>query len=115
MNTYVLRYYEEDTSYILSQFEYSPLVWHFCSRSKMKQIEKVQKQALRYALNNFNGSYELLEKPNRRLMYTHRLRSILSFVENRIGGKCPMYLNGLFAVNAGGSSRKLKLLVQPKI
>ncbi len=75
----------------------------------------IQKQALRYIFSDFNASYsELLEKANRPLMYTHRLRRILSFVEKCIEGKCPMYLNDLFAVNTGSNSRKLKMLVQPK-
>ncbi len=39
-------------TYILSQFEYCSLVWHFCSRDKMKKIEKIQKQALRYIFND---------------------------------------------------------------
>ncbi len=52
----------------------------------------IQKQALRYIFSDFNASYsELLEKANRPLMYTHRLRRILSFVEKCIEGKCPMY------------------------
>ncbi len=54
----------------------------------MKKIEKIQKQALRYIFNDFNASYsELLEKGNRPLMYTHRLRRILSFVGKCIEGK----------------------------
>ncbi len=62
-----------------------------------------------------NASYsELFEKANRPLMYTHRLRRILSFVERCIQGKCRMYLNDLFAVNTWSNSRKLKMLVQPK-
>ncbi len=82
----------------------------------MKKIEKLQKQALRYVFNDFNASYrELLEKANRPLMYTHRLRRMLLFVEKCIDRKCPMYLNDLiFAVNTGSNSRKLKTLVQPK-
>ena len=81
----------------------------------MKKIEKIQKQALLYIFNDFNASYsELLEKANGPLMYTHRLRRILSFVEKCIEGKCPMYLSDLFAVNTGSNSRKLKMLMQLK-
>ncbi len=102
-------------TYILSQFEYCSLVWHFCSRDKMKKIEKIQKQALHYIVNYFNASYsELLGKANRLLMYTHRLRRILSFAEKCIEGKCPMHLNDLFAVTTKSTGRKFKMLVQPK-
>ncbi len=57
----------------------------------MKKIEKIQKQIL-YVFNHFNARYnELLDKANRRLIYTHRLRRIVAFVEKSIDGKCPMY------------------------
>ncbi len=47
---------------------------------------------------------------------THKLRRTLhiSFVQEYIDGKCPMYLNDLFAVNTESNSRKLKMLVQSK-
>ena len=78
-------------THILSQFEYCSLIWHFCSGDTTQKIEKIQKQALVYVFNYFNASYsELLEKANRPLMYSHRLRRMLSFVEKCIDGKCPM-------------------------
>ena len=45
-------------SFILGQFEYCAVVWHFCSRKKMKKLKRIQKQASRYAFNDFNSSYE---------------------------------------------------------
>ncbi len=45
-------------SFILAQFEYCAVVWHFCSREKMKKLERIQKQALRYVFNYVNSSYE---------------------------------------------------------
>ncbi len=40
---------------------------------------------------------------------------MLLFVEKCIDGKSPEYLNDLFVVNRGSNSRKLNMLVQPKI
>ncbi len=52
-----------------------------------KKIYKIQKQGLRYVIHDFNASYnEWLEKSNRPLMYTQRLRRILSFVEKVLKG-----------------------------
>ncbi len=105
-------YFFIHTLYILSQFEYCSLVWHFCSRDKMKNIEKIQKMLCdMYSMILMLAIVNCLGK----LMYTHRLRRILSLVEKCIDGKCPMYLNDLVAVNPGSNySRKLKMLVQPK-
>ncbi len=73
------------------------------ARLQQRQNEKQRKypkQALWYASYN-----ELLEKASRALMYTPRLRCISSFVEKCINGKCPVYLNDVFAVNTGSNSR----------
>ena len=35
-------------SYIMSNFNYCPVVWHFCEESNTKQMEKIQERALRF-------------------------------------------------------------------
>ena len=40
-------------SFILSNFNYCPLVWHFCSKTSMHKIEKIQERALRFLNNDF--------------------------------------------------------------
>jgi hypothetical protein len=45
-------------SFILSNFNYCPLVWHFCGESNTKKLEKIQERALRFIYNNSDSSYE---------------------------------------------------------
>ncbi len=66
----------------------------FRVRDKIKKIEKAQIQVPRYVSKHFSAGYnDLVRKATRllmyihRLMYTHRLRRILSFVEKCFGGK----------------------------
>ncbi len=67
---------------MVKKFEYCPHVWHFCSRHKTKKIETINK---RYVFDNFNASYnEVLEKANTQLMYTHRMKRILSILEENV-------------------------------
>ncbi len=48
----------------------------------MKKVEQIQKQSLRYVYGDYTSTYiELLDKVKRPLMYTSRLRRMLSFVE----------------------------------
>ena len=47
-------------------------------------------------------------------MYPSRLRRMISFVEKCKKGMCPIYLNDLFEINSGSSSRRLSMLKQPK-
>ena len=51
-------------TFILSNFNFCPLSWHFCSVANTKKIEKIQERALRYVYCDYTSSYdELLEKP----------------------------------------------------
>ena len=50
-------------SYIISNFNYCPLVWMFSSAQSVNEIENLQKRASRFLCNNFEGSYgDLLSK-----------------------------------------------------
>lgn len=102
-------------SFILSHFEYCATVWHFCSREKMRKIEKIQKQALRHVFNDYTSSYaDLLKRADRTLMYVQRLRSILKLVYKCLNKEGPAYLHDMFTLNEGSNSRKGSQLIQPK-
>ena len=45
-------------SFILSNFNYCPLMWHFSSCDSMRKIEKIQKRCLRIILNDYENDYE---------------------------------------------------------
>ena len=42
-------------SFILSNFNYCPLVWHFSSCESIRKIEKIQKRCLRIILNDYKA------------------------------------------------------------
>ena len=50
-------------SYIISNFNYCPLVWIFSTAKSLNKIESLQKRALRFLYSDYSISYEdLLEK-----------------------------------------------------
>ena len=50
-------------SFIFSNFEYCPLVWHFSSSKSLQNIEKLQERALRFLCNDHTSSHnDLLVK-----------------------------------------------------
>ena len=44
------------SSFILSNFNYCPLVWHFSSCESIRKIEKIQKRCLRIILNDYKAT-----------------------------------------------------------
>ena len=52
-------------SFILLNFSYCPLVWHFCSKTDTDRMERIQTRALRMVLDDYESDYEtLLQKAN---------------------------------------------------
>ena len=64
-------------SYIISNFNYCPLVWMFSTAKSLNKIETLQKRALRFLYNDYSISYEgLLKKTGKIKMNVYRLRNL---------------------------------------
>ena len=62
-------------SYIISNFNYCPLVWMFSTAKFLNKIEIYQKRALRFLYNDYSIYYEgFLEKAGKVKMNVYRLR-----------------------------------------
>ncbi len=95
-------------SFILSCFNYCPLVWHFCSNESNKKMEKIQKRALRLLLNDTISSYdELLKKANMPYMKIKRLQQLAIEIFKTLNGLNPVYMQDIFIRNTTSESKKL--------
>jgi hypothetical protein len=47
-------------SFILSNFNYCPVTWHFCRKKNTETIEKIQERALRFIYEDYENIYENL-------------------------------------------------------
>ena len=53
-------------SYIISNFNYCPLVWMFSSTQSLNKIENLQKRALRFLYDDIEASYDNLLSKGRK-------------------------------------------------
>ena len=98
-------------AFILSNFLYCSIVWHFCSNHDTYKMEKVQKIALRLVLNDYTSSYlELLEKVNRPPLYVSRIKIIATKIFKCLTDISPNFVKNIFTIGdqpydlRGGSS-----------
>lgn len=64
-------------TFILSNFNFCPLAWHFCTEKNSKKLEKVQERALRFVYEDHTSSYEdLLAKAKMPSLQIRRLRNM---------------------------------------
>ena len=84
-------------SFIYGNFNYCPLVWHFCSKSSRNKIENIQKRALRFLLNDYDSDYNtLLQKSNKCTMEIRRIRTLALETFKTINDLNPSFMKNLF-------------------
>ena len=102
-------------SFILSNFNFCPLIWHFCGILNSRKLEKIQERALRFVFIDYNSSYEkLLDKANLVTIYLLRLQKIAIEVYKATNGLGPKYIQELFTENSMEYDVRMNKLIQPK-
>jgi hypothetical protein len=103
-------------SYIYSNFNYCPLVWHFSSAVSLSKIEKLQERALRFVYNNYTATYDhLLAISHKCTMEVRRLRTLCLEVFKTINNMNPVYMKEIFLMPTNRHSPRYPLnLAVPK-
>ena len=80
-------------SFVLSNFYYCLLVWHFCSSKSLKKIEKIQERTLRILYNDSTSDYnQLLNKPSKASMEVKHLRKLALEIFETYNNVNPEYM-----------------------
>ena len=81
-------------SFIMSIFNFCPLVWHHCSATNVKKLERIHIRALRFVYQDFSSSPdEILTKANVATLKLSWLRLTALEVFKIINGERPTYLS----------------------
>ena len=81
----------------MSNFNYCPLIWHFCGEVNTKKIEKIQERALRFIYQDYYSSYNtLLGKSQLPSLKVRRLRAKALQAFKILNNQTPVYLSDLF-------------------
>ena len=100
-------------SFIYSNFNYCPLVWHFCSCKSSHKIEQIQKRCLRIILNDHESDYEtLLQKSNKETMNIKRMRSIAIEIFKTINNLNPPFMKEIFVEKVNPKVRPNDIVVK---
>ncbi len=103
-------------TFILANFNYCPIVWHFCGKVSTRKIEKTQERALRFLHNDKVSSYDvLLAKSGTTTLHVRRLKAIACEVFKSLNDLNPMFMKEMFVEKETPYSlRDNHILCQPK-
>ncbi len=86
------------TSFIQSNFNFCPVIWHFCSEANNKKLEKLNYRALRHVYQDYESNYEaLLSKDQSVSLNLMRQRQIAEEVYKILNKQSLSYLFDLFS------------------
>ena len=96
-------------SFMISNFNYCPLVWDFCSNALSQKTEKIQERALRLFYHDSYSSYSsLLLKAERPTIEVNRLRRFAIKVFKTLKPLNPDFMHTHFK-KSSHSARKKKV------
>ena len=99
-------------AFIMSHFNYCPLIWMFCSKGDNRKIESTQARALRAVLFNFNiPRQELFSTLNIVPVHTNCLRLLLAEVFKSVHKLNPKFMWEIFNVKHTKMELRRKLLL----
>ncbi len=107
---------ERQIIFILSNFNYCPIIWYFCGKTCTKKIEAIQERALRFMVNDKVSTYSsLLEKCNYTTFHIRCIKAIASEVFQSLKNLNPNFTNKIFEVkDITYDLRDSNILCQPK-
>ena len=113
LNEETRKYYTN--AYVISAFNYSSLVWHFCGLTEIHRMEKVHQRAIRFIYDDQTTAYhQLLDTHDLATLYTKRLRLICCEIYKTKHQLNPGYIKDILAPRPSSyPSRKLDDLYVP--
>ena len=103
-------------AFILSNFNYSSIVWHFFPHESTSKVEKIKKSALRIVLNDYKSNNDtLLQLSNLQPLLISRFKAILYEVYKCTREINPSFMNELFSkIIHPYHTRSGSMLTQPR-
>ena len=88
-------------SFVLSHFNYYPLVWYFTTAKQLQKIERIQERALRFITDDYTYTYEeLLINTGMASMRVRQMQNLSIEIYKTLSNLNPEYMQELFERNS---------------
>ena len=100
-------------SFILSNFNYCPLAWHFCGKTNNQKLDKLQERSLRILYCDYSSHFQDLLGNTTESIPTTRIKCIVSEVFKSLYKLNAPCLHDMFKINKTSYDVRVTKLEQP--
>ena len=103
-------------TFVMSKFNYCPLIWMYHGKTSNNRIDPVQKRALRILHNDFNMSFEvLLSRTDERKVHIKNLQKLMLQIYQCLSEKTPSFMWKFFEKRDINMNYELKIYCEHQI
>ena len=101
-------------SFIISQFNYCPIIWMYCQRRSNNLINRIHERSLRIAYNDYFSDFKsLLEKDNSITIHQRNIQALTLEVYKTLNNLNPSLMKEVFHLKQHNFSTRNQNLVYP--
>ena len=103
-------------SFIISQFNYCPIVWMYYQRRSNNLINRIHERALRIAYNYYVSDFSsLLDKDESVTIHQRNIHALALEIYKTINNLNPNFMDEIFCVKQNNYPTRNQNLVNPRI
>ena len=101
-------------SFIISQFNYCPIIWMYCQRKSNNLINKIHERSLRIAYNDYFSDFNsLLEKDNSITIHQRNIQALTLEIYKTLNHLNPSFMKEIFHLKHQHFSTRNQNLAYP--
>ena len=86
-------------SFVISQFNYCPIVWMYCQRKSNNLINRIHERALRIAYNDYTSDFQLLlEKDDSVTIHHKNIQALVIEIYKTVKTLNPVFMKEIFSL-----------------
>ena len=101
-------------TFVVSQFNYCPVIWMYCQRKSNNLINRIHERALRIAYNDYLSDFEtLLQLDDSVTIHQRNIQALCLEIYKTLQSKNPAFMNNVFKCNDSSYHTRNQGLIYP--
>ena len=101
-------------SFVISQFNYCPILWMYCQRKSNNLINRIHERALKIAYNDYTSDFNhLLEKDDSATIHHKNIQALAIEIYKTMNDLNPVFMKEIFSLKPDNYPLRTQNLVYP--